>query len=111
MTKEQVLDQIHREFDIAAGAQKGGNEGMVRVCARRAAGAAIGFWLSSHPEKNWGTDAMNRLRSLQLDQTIPASVVDAAVRLTAKITEQFRSPFPTDPITDSRIIIDYFMER
>ncbi len=111
MTKEEVVDQIHREFEIAAEAQKAGNDGMVRVCARRAAGAAIGHWLSTHPEKNWGADAMNRLRNVQHDETVPAHVGDAAVRLTTKITEQFRSPFPTDPVTDSRIIIDYFMER
>jgi uncharacterized protein (UPF0147 family) len=54
-------------------------------------------------------DAMNRLKNLQRDETIPMDVRDAAARLTTKITEQFTSPFPTDPIHDSKIIINHLL--
>ena len=109
--KEAVVEAIEKEFKIAAGAQTAGNEGMVRVCARRAAGTAIGYWLAIHREKNWGVDAMNRLKNLQRDGSMPPQVQEAARRLTTKITEQFRSPFPTDPIADSRIIIEFFLKE
>lgn len=110
LTKEQTLAQIQREMETAAVARKSGNEGMTRVCARRAAGIAIGYWLSNHLEKQWGADAMNRLRHSQHEPAVPAHVREAAVRLTTKITEQFTSPFPTDPLADSMNIIDYFLE-
>ena len=111
MKKEEVVDAIEKEFKIAAEAQTAGNDGMMRVCARRAAGTAIGYWLATHREKHWGADAMNRLKNLQLDGSVPPQVQEAARRLTTKITEQFRSPFPTDPISDSRIIIDFFLRE
>ena len=109
MTKTQALEQIDKELSTAKHAQKIGNDGMVRVCARRAAGNAIGFWLETNPRPGWGVDAIGRLKNLQHDETIPTDVRDAAARLTTKITEQFTSPFPTDPIHDSEIIIRHLL--
>jgi hypothetical protein len=109
MTKTQTLEQIEKEFATAKHAQEIGNDGMVRVCARRAAGVAIGYWLERNPRASWGMDAMNRLKNLQRDAMIPIDVRDAAARLTTKITEQFTSPFPTDPIHDSKIIINHLL--
>jgi hypothetical protein len=82
---------------------------MVRVCARRAAGSAIAFWLEANPRPGWGMDAMSRLRNLQEDETIPMEVRNAAIRLTARVTEQFTSPFTSDPIHDCTIIVDHFL--
>ena len=109
MNKDQVIQNIEKEFAQGEQARKKGNEGMVRVCARRAAGHAITFWLESHPHQGWGVDAMNRLRNLQLEDSIPQLVREAALRLTTKITEQFTPAFPTDPVEDSKIIIDYLL--
>ena len=109
MNREEVVEAIEKEFKIAAGARNAGNDGKVRVCARRAAGKAIGYWLTAHPEKRWGADVMNHLRNAQLDASIPPPVQEAAQRLTTRITEQFRSPFSTDPMADSRVIINYFL--
>ncbi len=109
MNKDLVIKNIEREFSNADHARKKGNNGMVRVCARRAAGHALTFWLESHPRQGWGVDIMNQLRNLQLDDSIPRLVRDAAIRLTTKITERFTSAFPTDPVQDSKIIIDYLL--
>jgi hypothetical protein len=109
MTRKQVLQLIEKEFVVAEQARKSGNEGMVRVCARRASGAAIAYWLQSNPRSGWGADAMNRLRNMQLDTSIPHAVRDAALRLTTKITDHFTAPFPTSPIEDSKIIVTYFL--
>ena len=110
MEKEQTLELIRREFATAAHAARSDNEGMVRVCARRAAGAAITYWLQSHERVGWGNDAMNQLRNLAADRTIPQLVRDAAVRLSTRVNEQFTSPFPTDPVEDSKCIINYLLE-
>lgn len=110
MTKEIAQQQIQKEFATANHAQSIGNEGMVRVCARRAAGVAVAFWLQSNPRTGWGVDAMNQLRSLALDEMTPHEVRDAAQRLTTRITEQFTSAFLTNPIDDANIIINYLMK-
>ena len=83
---------------------------MIRVCARRAVGVAITLWLKSNSRERWGADAMNQLQNLQLDESMPQSVRDAAVRFTTKITQKNTAPFSTDPVKDSRMIIDYLLE-
>ena len=110
MNKDRAIEQIEKEFATATQARKAGNDGKVRVCARRAAGVAITLWLKSHSRERWGADAMNQLENLKLDESMPQSVRDAAVHLTTKITQQITAPFSTDPVQDSRIIIDYLLE-
>lgn len=108
-TRDAALEQIEKEFRQADQAAGEGNNGMVRVCARRAAGIAIRFWLQQHPRKFWGTDAMNQLRNVHLDQTVPQGVRSAARRLVARITPEFESPHKSDPLEDSRMVIDHFL--
>ena len=107
MEIERVARHIRREFLTARQALKDGNEGMARVCARRAAGAAITYWLQQQQRTGWGVDAMSQLRNLQQDPSIPKDVQNAAARLIAKITEN--SPFSTDPLNDSTLIIRHLM--
>ena len=111
MTKEQAILQIEKEFTAASQAQAAGNDGMVRVCARRAAGVAIDLWLQSHSRLGWGINAMHQLRSLRLDERMPRDIRDAAERLTTKVTAAFTSSFPTNPIDDSKIIINHLWEN
>jgi len=110
LTKEAALDLIEKEFSRAAQADGEGNNGMVRVCARRASGIAIRFWLQQHPRKFWGMDAMNQLRNVHLDQSVPLAVRSAARRLTQRITVEFEPPRKFDPVEDSRLIVNHFLE-
>lgn len=105
MIPEGVRREIEKEFRMADAARTAGNAGMVRVCARRAAGAAIGCWLADHPRPGWGADAVTRLRGLHGDPGMPAEIRQAAARLTARVTADFRSPYPDDPLEDARSII------
>ena len=109
MTREQTRGAIEEELSTAARAQSTGNNGMMRVCARRAAGIAIQHWLELHPHPDWGTDAMNRLRNLQHQDTIPQDVRDAAERLTSKVTRDFTYSSTSNPIRDANRIIDYML--
>lgn len=109
MTRAQALDAIGKELSGARRAREEGNEGMVRVCARRAAGFAITFWLESNPRAGWGTDAISHLNGLQRDGSFPEEVRGAALRLTTKITEKFTTPFSTDPIKDCMIILTHLL--
>ena len=106
-SREHYLEQIEKELVIAREAMKIGNNGKARVCARRATGQAITWFLSKYPRDGWGSDAMNQLIRLKDDQTFSQAVRDAAIRLTTKISDRFTYPFSTDPIEDAKIIIDH----
>lgn len=108
LTREGAAELIELEWGRARQASEEGNDGMVRVCARRAAGVAIRFWLQQHPEP-WGVDAMNQIRNVQRDQTIPQVVRTAAGRLLSRVTHEFGPPHREDPIEDSRTIVDHFL--
>jgi hypothetical protein len=109
MVKEIVLMNIDAELSRAKQAVEEGNIGMARVCARRACGISISFWLEDNPRPNYGESAMNQLRSIQSDDTVPKEVKDAAEQLTTKVAEQTTSPFSDDPITDAKIITNHFL--
>jgi hypothetical protein len=109
MDHKQARALIAEEFAAAERAARQGNYGMVRVCARRAAGAAIRFWVEQKELAGWPPDAMSQLRALQLESSLPEEVRQAAERLSTRITQQFTSPFPTDPVRESMIIVDYLL--
>ncbi len=109
MVKEIVLINIDAELNRANKALEEGNIGMARVCARRACGNAISFWLEDNPRQDYGESAMNQLRSIQSDDIVPKEVKDAAERLTTHVTNQSDSPFTSDPIADAKILTNYFL--
>ena len=109
MTKEEALQLVEQEFAMARQAATAGNDGMVRVCARRAAGAAIAFWLQFNERPNWRADAMSRIRHLEADPSFPQNVREAAMRLMARVTPQFTPQYANDPIEDSTIIIRHLL--
>ena len=109
MIKEIVLINIDAELSRVNQALEEGNIGMARVCARRACGISISFWLENNPRQGYGESAMNQLRSIQSDDTIPKEVQDAAERLTTKVADQTTSPLSDDPITDAKIITNHFL--
>jgi hypothetical protein len=109
MDLELVRERIAREFAAAKEARRAQNEGMVRVCARRAAGTAITYWLDRAGLTGWGMDAVTQLRTLQNEVSMPDPVRSAAARLVARVGDHFVAPFSADPLNDSRIIIEYLL--
>lgn len=105
--KVHYLEKIEKELEDARSARNAGNEGRARVCSRRSAGFAIAWMRNSNGERVNENDSLNLLRSIQSDEVVPAEVREASKRLTAKVTSEFRYPFPTDPIDDARIIVEY----
>ena len=105
------LAQIERELARADTAQREGNDGMVRVCARRAVGLAAEAWLERFPGKNRRGDALNHLRRISAEESFPQDIRQAAERLMTKVTQRDSAPFSTDPIADARSVIAHLDAR
>ena len=100
-------DLIEQELAAGEAAGKDGNEGKARVCARRAVALATEAWLARCPVPPWRGDAMEHLRRLQQEASLPGPVREAAERLSTTVTKRHEAPFTTDPIGDARVIIEY----
>jgi hypothetical protein len=108
-TKESFIESIEKELLTGKEAQSAGNSGKARVCARRAAGQAITWFLSRHPHPDWGADALSQLKHLKDDPNVSQECRDAAARLSARVSEDFTYPFSSDPLEDAGIIIRTLM--
>lgn len=100
-------EQIEQELTKATKGLQNGNDGLARVCARRALALASQHWAEQRNLPTWKGDAMQLLRQIQEETTFPLPVRAAAQRLLTKVTEQTQLPMTTDPITDARIILDH----
>ena len=100
-------EQIEQELVKASEGLKNGNDGLARVCVRRAVAIASQHWAEQRNLPAWQGDAMHQLRQIQGETTFPYSVREAAQRLLTKVTEQAKSPMTTDPIADAHIILDH----
>lgn len=111
MTRDRTRLLIDAEFARGRRAFADRNEGMARVCARRAAAIAIGHYLDGSRRSGRAGDAMDRLRSVEAGGTFPEPVRQAARRLTARVREDFTSPFQENPLDDAQIIVTHFMQE
>ena len=100
-------EQIEQELIKAANGLRTGNDGLARVCARRAVALASQQWAAQQKLANWRGDSMHHLQQIQAEPTFPLPVRAAAQRLLTKVTEQTQLPMTTDPITDARLILDH----
>jgi len=96
---------ISTELDRARAALSGGNDGKVRVCARRAAGIALQAYYRAITGVPWSGDAQSLLLRASTNPEIPPDARDASLRLTTSITQKDSAPFSTDPIADALAII------
>lgn len=103
------IESIKKELAAARAAAVEGNDGKTRVCARRAAGAALEWYATAYPGAVKGSDALSRLKYVSEEPTFPADVREAAQKLITRITDRFQYPFSTDPVADAEIITGYFI--
>lgn len=104
------IDDVMLELARASEAQKRGNAGRARTSARRAAGHAISELQKQKPERYYGGDFIQRLRSFAEDGTLPEVVRSAAGRLEARLTHDFKS-VSENPINDALIVINYIRDQ
>ncbi len=110
MIPPELREQIEGELIQARLARREGNEGMARVCARRAAGWAAGYFFESQLGDPPTPNAYLLLKKLKNHSDIPLQLREAASRLTTRITITHEIPFKEDPIEDARMIVQALLD-
>jgi HEPN domain-containing protein len=90
------------ELEQATAARENGNEGMARVCARRAAGLIIGEYLQRQQIPSPGPSAYDRLRMLLDLADVPEQARQISEHLLKRVNEDFNLPFEADLIEETR---------
>ena len=102
--------EIEAEFDRALQARQKGNEGQVRVCARRAAGIAVREYLSRRGIRPPSTSAYDLLNLIKDDPSVAPDLKQIAEHLTVRVTEEFKLPIDADLVAESRIFCDRLLK-
>jgi hypothetical protein len=109
MGRTPLKDLVKGELETAFAARRAGNEGKARVCARRAAGWALGPYIRSQ-EGRWSSrNALRALAWLQADRGSPEPLREAAGRLGTRIRRDHTLPFNEDVLADAVAIVSHFL--
>jgi len=103
-------DAIAREIERGREAERIGNAGMARTCARRAAGIAIRELESRLKGKNDSKDLIQELRWVAEERGFPREVQQAAYRLQQRLNPDFTS-LSKDPLFDAEIIVRFVRDE
>jgi hypothetical protein len=96
---------IEKELNNAERARLAGNEGLARVCARRAAGIAARDFLARHALRLRDRSAYTALQVLAEFPGLAPDLRTAALHLVTRVTEEFTLPVDADLIADARKLI------
>jgi hypothetical protein len=99
--------QIQEELLLAKQSRKEGNEGRARVCARRAAGAAVQLFLSQEDNRKQTDNTFQSLRTFRGREHLPDRVHLAVCRLTQRVNQDYQLPAEVDLIEEAGIVINY----
>jgi HEPN domain-containing protein len=98
---KDVWSEIAQELERARRARESGKEGQARVCARRAAGLAIRAYYARRGKPPSTSSAYDLLRWLAEDEQVNAETRARALRLTLRVTPEFKLPMEADLIQDA----------
>ena len=93
--------QFNTEIERARTARKAGNEGQARVCARRAAGAAIGEYFRRQGLPLLDPNAYSHLESLRDLPGMPPEVHVLVSHLLQRVDTDFALPGSIDLVADA----------
>jgi hypothetical protein len=97
--------QFAAEIERARAARAAGNEGQARVCARRAAGIAIGEYLHRQGLPLPGPSAVVRLEHLLDLPEVTPEALEIAKHLLLRVTEDFTLPVQSDLVADAEQLV------
>lgn len=98
------------ELEQAKTARQIGNEGKARVCARRAAGIAIGEYVANQNLPNPGRSAYDRLKFIASHPEVTPRAREISQHLILRVNEEFRLPAETDLIAETYELIQTLVD-
>jgi len=104
---EAPKPQIKEELLLAKQSRLEGNEGRARVCARRAAGAAVKDHLKKLGVAQKQENAIQSLLILAQMETLPARVQEAVNWLVQRVNQDHNLPPEVDLIHEAGVVIEY----
>jgi hypothetical protein len=102
---------VSRELGLAETARSAGNEGMARVCARRAAGAIIAEYLRREGLPQSNASAFDLLRYMGSQPGMTARTLEVVGHFLVRITPEHELPIEADLIADARWLADELLSN
>jgi len=93
------------ELEKAQAARSAGNEGMARVCARRAAGIAARTFMISYGVQSHRLNSFEALEKLTMLPELPLPLKEAAANLSLRVDQEFKLPIDIDLILEAKKLI------
>jgi len=109
--EENIQEKVQREFDMAYQAREEGFEGRARVCARRAAGFAVEYYLQQRDITPPTNSAYGLLEILRSTAGLPEDIQDSLHFLTLRVNEDHELPQEADLIKESKALIDFLFSH
>lgn len=111
MFEPDTQKAIDLELARADQARQTGNEGMSRVCARRAAGIAIREYFTHHHIEITDPSAISLLTQLIQLESTPADIKSIIDSLLTRVTPDYRLPFPVDLTACTKQLITWVADQ
>lgn len=102
MTAYDWKDNARKEIARAEAARGKGNEGMARVCARRAAGHIIREFLKRRDFAAGTTNAFSLIQIVQSSPELSPEIKEVASHFLLRITPEHALPVEADLIEEAR---------
>ena len=99
--------QIKEELLLAKQSRLEGNEGRARVCARRAAGAAVKEYLIQKGISQKQENAIQSLLIFRQSKKLPVRVQEAVDWLVQRVNQDYTLPSEVDLIHEAGVVIQY----
>ncbi len=99
--RPEWLEKFNSEIRQARSAREKQNEGMARVCARRAAGIVIGVYLENQGWQSPSNSAHDRLKFLVNLPDLTEDAREVAKHFLVKVDPDYRLPIHADLIDEA----------
>jgi len=93
--------QFQTEIETAQSARQRGNEGMARVCARRAAGLVCAEYLRRRSRQTASNNAYDLIKMLAGLPDIPPQTAEIAAHFLVRLSPDHTLPIPADLIAEA----------
>lgn len=111
MANEDWQTRYQNEMRRGRQARAAGNEGMARVCARRAAGAVIREYYRRQGMAPRGYSALNALKDLAQSPRVPDRVREIAAHFVWPITQEHTLPGEADLLAEAEWLRQQLLEK